>query len=155
MVLALYSSCLYGYFAVFRMDLGYGSYEEYLNSLNLDFHQYYFFSKDQIKTYNRMELVFELIFLFVMLLNAITDYQQQSNGVTVRDFKKVLLRYIQEDLYMELIPLIPFRFIPFRGNNYLYFIKCLRLKFALMILDVKKLQALIRALNKQNRDKVC
>jgi len=139
MMLAILSSCLYGWFAVFRMDLDYSTNLEYLNALSMNYKEYYYFSQEDISFYNTLEFWVELIFLVVMLMNSITEYKNIQKNIYVRDIKLIIKRYIKEDLWGELIPLLPLGFLHFTGSHYLYYIKAYRLRFAFKILDVKKL----------------
>jgi len=147
MLLAILSSCLYGWFAVFRMDKDYNSHLDYLNSLSLNFKEYYFFTEEDISFYNNLELWVECIFFVVMLMNSMTEYKNPQKNIYVRDIKQVIKRYIKEDILGELIPLLPLGYLHFNGSHYLYFIKVYRLRFAFEILDVKKLFVQIKAVN--------
>ena len=100
-------------------------------------------------------MFFELVFFAVILINSVTEYKDPRSGLFVKDIRQIMKRYFQEDFLMELLPLLPLKFIVFSGSHYLYLIKVIRLNFAFKILDVQKLMQQINAVSKQKRDKIC
>jgi len=75
MLLAIFSSMAYGNFAVFRKDLQYDNYLEYLDSLSSDWLPMFYFSHEQITFFKHMELFMELVFFVVFIMQFFTEYE--------------------------------------------------------------------------------
>ena len=56
----------------------------------------------------------------------------------VRDIKKIALKYLHDNLIIDLIPIIPYELIfEFNHSRLFFMIKCIRIQKSLHFLDVK------------------
>jgi len=111
MLMAILSSMAYANFAVFRKDLQFDNYPEYLNDLAEDWHLMYYFSQPDIIFFNRMEIFVEIIFFLVFLMRFFTEYEDIETQVKVRDISKITKRYLSTEVIYDVLPLIPFGFL--------------------------------------------
>ena len=82
---------------------------------------------EDIKYYNTIQLVFEVIFLFEMGLGFITEYLDENNK-SVKDLAKISKHYLKTGFLLDLIPLIPFNYIfAFTYSRYFFLLKSIRL----------------------------
>ena len=100
-----------------------------------------YYTVEDIKFYNTIQLCFEAIFLIEMLLGFVTEYVDMNNK-SVKDVYKISKRYLKQGFIQDIIPLIPFNWISyFKNSKYLYLIKSIRLIQAYEILDVRTFNA--------------
>ena len=149
------SSIIYAVFAAFRTDQEYASYIEYYQAYNFGLIGIHKFSVDDIRYYDKMQIVFESIFLIEMILCCITEYIDENHR-SVKDIKKISKRYLDNGFIRDLIPLIPFNwFVHFKGSRYLMIIKSMRLVQAYQRLDTRIFFKQISLIFKKRLDKVC
>ena len=90
----------------------------------------------EIKNYNYMNLICELIFLIDMLLEFIVQYTDEQTNLPVKNISKIGIRYLQNDFIYDLLPLIPFNIIfTFKYSRLFFLIKCIRLLETYDMLD--------------------
>ena len=155
MLLQMLSSILYSFYAAFRHDLNYPSYEDYYAVEFFTFNRNHYFHKEQIDTFSTLTLVIELIFLFEMFLSSITSYIDVYDK-RVTDLSKIRKNYLENGFLWDLIAIIPFpNLFHFNNVQYFFLIKCTRLIEAFKILDVKNFSRELKRIYKKDHDKVC
>ena len=94
-----------------------------------------------------MELVVESLFLLDFITSFFLEYmpQNQESLQPVRDVSKTAMRYAQNGMVRDLIPLIPFNmFLTFRYSKLFYFIKCMRIVKSIGLLDSKRFMFIVK-----------
>jgi len=140
MIVAIYSSCMYAYFACFRKDVDYQTYEEYSATvLAQDQHRMFYFTLEKLSLYNKLNISFEAVFLCETLLNFFLKPQTFEDEHTVHSLKKIAIKHFYRQFLFDAVLLLPFNIIlSFEGSRYFFAIKSLRLIHAFEILDIKK-----------------
>ena len=80
--------------------------------------------------YYDFDWAIEGIFFFAILIQLLTDYEDQDQKL-VRDYTKILKRYFYNQFIYDLIPIIPFPYFIKLSNGYgriFYILKVIRLK---------------------------
>lgn len=113
-ILKLVSFYLYGYLAAFRMH-------PQMNYIAITYY-----------------VVFEIIFVFDLIINFFVEIIDEETNQPERDLKKIAINYLNGLFFIDFITLIPLQLIPIKNNrNYLFFlIKMLRLVQGLRIFNV-------------------
>ena len=66
------------------------------------------------------------------------------------------MRYAQNEMVYDLIPLIPFQFIFFFKYSRLFFvIKCFRIKKSMALLDTSKFMEIVKPIYQNRLEKAC
>lgn len=79
MIISIASSIFYSFFAAFRADTEFDSYEEYQEAIsNGSIPNCHVFSKDEIKVYTRIYIIVEIFFFLEMFLGFITSYYDEN-----------------------------------------------------------------------------
>ena len=127
LLLSITSSIIYAIFAAFRTDVDYNGYIEFSNAHNFGLVTMHYIDVEEISFCNKLQVIFESIFLIEMLLGFITEYTNENN-VQIKDVTKISMYYLKNGFIFDLIPLIPFNFLlHFRGSRYLFLLKSIRL----------------------------
>jgi len=72
------------------------------------------------------------------------EYKEIDKTEPVRELSKTAMRYAQNEMFFDLIPLIPFQFIFFFKYSRLFFvIKCFRIKKSMALLDTGKFMEVV------------
>lgn len=99
------------------------------------------------------EIYFEAIFFISIILNFLTDYQDESNHKEVRDLSNISMRYLRGNFAWEFLPLIPFPHVMhygFKNPNHFYIIKVVRLMTAQKVFDPTLIYEKIKAYHMRN-----
>lgn len=138
------SSIIYAYYAAFRYDI------EANHSLGeghpryIEAHAKHNFSNEQIEIMDDMMLVIESVMLIDFLIHFCLEYKEIDKTEPIRELSKTALRYAQNEMVYDLVPLIPFQFIFFFRYSRLFFlIKCFRTKKSLALLDASKFMEIV------------
>lgn len=91
MLLSLISSISYSFFAVFRKDVDFNTYEEYQaqNRFNI-----YYFSQEQVLFNNDVQTWCEMFFLLVLFIRCISEVQDPIKDVSIKDLKQIFMFYV-------------------------------------------------------------
>ena len=83
-------------------------------------------------------VVFEIIFVFDLIINFFVEIIDEETNQPERDLKKIAISYLNGLFFIDFITLIPLQLISIKNNrNYLFFlIKMLRLVQGLRIFNV-------------------
>ena len=87
-------------------------------------------------------ICFELFFLFMMIINFITDFTRQGENKPVRNLHQISMRYLKGDFLMDLIPLLPLTLIVTKEHKLsklLYCIKVIRVLSGFRVFDTHKI----------------
>ena len=132
-VCSLTSIIMYGGWAALRIDVEFGTFEEYQDQKTLD--RCHTFTKEQITEFFYYELIYEIFYLVEAIRGFFTAYKYDQN-VLITDFRMTASNYISKGFLYDFIPLIPFnRFIKTKNSRFLYLLKWMRLQRAVVILD--------------------
>ena len=157
-ILCIFSSFIYAYFAAFRYDVdnfcfpskefdspdAYARPEScYLDPVlkagwvetpnQIDASM---FTKNEISSFNKLQIVMELIFLLDCIFKFFVEYTDEITNQKVKDITLISMRYINTDFIYDFCPLIPFNFfLNFPYSRLLYLIKCNRLIPTIRFLD--------------------
>jgi len=135
----LLSSIFYGFCTVFRKDVDFPDYLDYLNYMSIHFEDHYYFSRKSIEDLIWTQIFFECVFLVVFIMEFFTEYKLPGSSKSVKSIKLIAIHYCKTDCPLDLLALIPWNlFLHFPGSHYLFVFKVLRLRLAFKILDVKK-----------------
>jgi hypothetical protein len=99
---------------------------------------------------------FEIVFLISLLLKFNLEYKEIDSPVPVRNYGKIAKRYLKDEFFIEALPLVPFPiFIRMQGlEQYLYFIKVIRILKCTRVLDKEKFMILYKRVSKWNVDRI-
>lgn len=94
-----------------------------------------------------LDNVFETIFYISFFLCFIVDFQPPDSPKPVKDVSKIAMRYLKGNFIYDVIPLIPFPYIPLKNKDdrrLFYIIKIIRLVVGLRILSVPRIMEKIK-----------
>lgn len=154
MALQMLSSFAYSFFAAFRRDLNFNSYDEYASHEQFT-NKNHQFSKGTIEAFNTFTLVVELIFLVEIVCSSITSYTDEHER-KITDLSKIRKMYFETGFVWDLVAIIPFTsLLHFENISYMFLIKCIRINEAFYILDVNNFNRELKRIYKKDHDKVC
>ena len=90
------------------------------------------------KWWLQYELIFELIFLTSILLNFLTDYEDENDGKVVRDIAQISMRYLKGNFFWEFLPVLPLAHLfgsMLKSPHHWYIVKVVRLMTASKVFD--------------------
>lgn len=98
----------------------------------------------------------ELIQLVDFVLQFCLEYKEIDKTEPVRELYKTAMRYANNEMIYDLIPLIPFQWMFHHRYSRLYFaIKCFRIKKSMSLLDTTKFMEVINAIYQKRLIRAC
>jgi len=90
--------------------------------------------------------VLEFFFFMDMVLTFFVEWIPEQEGLPkIRTHKGIALRYLKDNFFIEVLPLVPLHIINIEGfGNLLYFIKLIRLSRGFELINVHKLMKHIK-----------
>jgi hypothetical protein len=129
---------MYCFFAAFRYDREDHEFTDF-ESIGL--------SGESVWKLDLLDLVFEIFYAIDFFMQFFVEYEAKEPSThIVRELSKTSMRYYNNGMIYDLIPLVPLnRIFQFKYSRLLYFIKCIRIFKTLNLLDtqlfMKKVQS--------------
>lgn len=88
--------------------------------------------------------MFETFFAISMLLQFFLEFKDEKKPLPIRDFGKIANRYLRNEFFIDLLPLLPLpQVLKMRGvEQHFYIIKCIRILKCSEVFEVKRFMQL-------------